>query len=344
MLKPNHLRKSLLLVLSAAALVILSGCVKSTDTPPPPTDTPVVMPAETITAEPTASPAKLLLVDPAGQAGDELRAYLSSFSIENGLTIETLTSPDLPAQGEETKVVIFLTEPANLSDIVTASPATHFIVVGDIENTAFPNLSVIRAAGEDLAFMGGFLAMQIAWDWRSAALIPTDTVMSAEKADAFENGARFVCGQCTPYYSPIVYFPLLAQESTQAGYTSWDAQVTNLVQHFVNTYYIDPAISTPELLDQLKGLEDRIYNKVYLIGLAVVADDRYTAILDFDILPALEQLLPQVLAGTGGQSVNALVKIVVNNNDQVVSIAKVDNFNRAAEDLAAGIIYPLSIP
>ena len=207
-----------------------------------------------------------------------------------------------------------------------------------------PNLSLIRTAGEDLAFMSGYLTMQIAWDWRAAGLIPTDTVMGAEKADAFENGARYLCGQCTPYYAPLVYFPLLAQESMQAGYDAWDAQIINLAQHYVNSYYLDPSISTPEILDRLIGLEDDIYNDVNLIGLRVAADDRYTALIDFDILPALQQLLPQALDGTGGQVLNAQARIVVNNNDQVVTIAKTDNFNRVAADLAAGIIIPLSIP
>jgi hypothetical protein len=343
MLKRPYSGFTLLLVVTASLVVALSGCTKPTDTPPP-TDVPAVTPTEVVTAVPTTMPAKLLLVDPTYLASGELNAYLSTFSAENGLAVETLTSAELPAQGEETKVVIFLAEPANLTDIVAASPATQFIVVGDIENSAMNNLSVIRAAGEDLAFMGGFLAMQIAWDWRAAALIPTDTVMGAEKASAFENGARYLCGQCTPYYAPIVYFPLLAQESAQAGFDAWDAQINNLALHFVNTYYLDPAISTPEVLDRLISLEDRIYNDVYLIGLSVAADERYTAILDFDILPALQVLLPQALTGSGSQSVGAQVKIVVNNNDQAVTIAKVNNFNLVAENLAASIIYPLSIP
>lgn len=344
MLKTRYSLFSFLLTVTAILLLVLSGCTKPTDAPPPPTDTTAVTPTETATAEPTTAPAKLILVDTASQADEELRAYLAAFGAENGLTVETLTSADLPVQGEETRLVILLQEPANLTDLAAASPAVQFIVVGDLENPTQPNISVIRTADADLAFMGGYLAMQIAWDWRSAALIPTDTVNGAGKADAFENGARYVCGQCTPYYSPIVYFPLLAQEAAQAGFDAWDAQINNLALHFVNTYYLDPAISMPEMLDQLMSLEDRIYNNVYLVGLHVAADERYTAILDFDILPALQVLLPQALAGNGGQTAGARVVIAVNNNDQVVSIAKIENFNRTAADLAAGLIYPLSIP
>jgi len=336
--------KIIFLSLVISLAVGISGCIKPTEPPSPPTQPPAVTPVEEATALPTTPPARLLVVDPASRANDEVRSYLESFAAENMLVLEMITSPELPPQGEDTKVVIFLAEPANLAEIVSASPSTQFIVTGDVDIPSMPNLSVIHAAGEDMAFMAGYLPMQIAWDWRAGALIPNDVVKAAEKANAFENGARYVCGQCTPYYAPLVYFPLLGQESMQAGLDAWDAQIVTLAQHYVNSYYIDPAISTPEVLDRLKGLEDEIYNDVNLIGYFIAADDLYAALLDFDTLPALQEILPQALAGTGGQTVGAQVKIVVNNTDQVVTPAKVDNFNRVAADLAAGIIIPLSIP
>jgi len=58
----------------------------------------------------------------------------------------------------------------------------------------------------------------------------------------------------------------------------------------------------------------------------------------------LQQVLPQVLAGTGGLEARAQVVITANQDSAIVTPAKVDNFNRVAADLAAGIIIPLSIP
>jgi len=347
MLTLNLYRKNrfLTLLLAVGLLFALSGCNQPTDTPPLPTALPTEIPPATETsAEPTAPPPKLVLVDPENQAGDEILSFLTSVANEEGLVLETSTSPELPPQGQESKVVVFLAQPANLVEIVSASPSTQFIVSGDVDVQAMPNLSVIRTAGEDLAFMGGFLTMQIAWDWRAGALIPSDIVKAAEKANAFENGARYVCGQCTPYYAPIVYFPLIGQEPAQAGEAGWDAQITNFAQHYVNSYFVDPAIATPQILERLKGLEEYINNDVNLIGSTLSSAESFTALLGFDILPALEQVMPQALSGAGGQIVNARVKIVVNNNDQVVTLAKTDNFNRVAADLAAGIIIPLSIP
>ena len=335
-------RKLFILV---AVAILLSGCGKPTDVPPIPTPSP----AETAisvedTPQPTAVPAKLLLVDPADLISAEVDAYLSSFTTENGLQLEKVTTPEIPAQGAETKIVVFLAAPPNLAEVVSASPDTQFIVNGAVDIQPLPNLSIIQTRTDDLVFMAGYLTMQISWDWRTAALIPNDVVHAAEKVNAFENGARYVCGQCTPYYAPIVYFPLLAQETMNASIEAWDVQITTLAQHFVNSYFVDPSMATPEILDRLLGLSDDIYNDVYLVGLGTSPVEQFTALVNFDILPALQQLMPQALAGTGGVETTALVRIVLNRDETVVTPAKVENFNRVAQDLAAGIIIPLSIP
>ena len=335
---------SRLLVVFLSVSLLLSACGKPTDAPPLPTP-----PDETTipiveTSVPTTVPAKMILVDPAGLSSAEIDAYLSTFAAENGLLLEKLTTPEIPAQPAETKIVVFLAAPANLADVVSASPDTQFIVSGAVDIDPLPNLSIIQTRAEDLAFMAGYLAMQISWDWRTAALIPNDVVQAAEKANAFENGARFVCGQCTPYFAPIVYFPLLAQEATGASIEAWDVQINNLMLHFVNSYFVDPSMVKPEILDRLLGLADNIYNDVYLIGLNTAPAEQFTALIGFDVLPGLQQLVPQALAGTGAIETAAQVRIVQNRDDSAVTPAKVNNFDRVAQDLAAGIIIPLSIP
>lgn len=328
------------------ALLLLSGCVKPTDQPPVPTQPPpTAAVTDAVTAVPTSPPARLLLVDPVGSASAEITAYLTNFTAQNSLQLEVVTTPELPPQTADTKVVIFLAEPAGLADIVAASPDTQFIVIGDVVLSSAGNLSIIQTRGYDLTFMAGYLTQSVAWDWRSAGLIPNDVVMSAEKTDAFINGARYLCGVCTPFYSPIVSFPMLAQESMQADAFTWAAQVEVLRQHFVNTFFVDPAAASVETLDGLKALESSIFNDVKLIGLSVTPNpERFTALIGFDVLPALVQLLPQAAEGSGGLSVSAQVKISTYTDEMVITPAKIDNFNRVAADLAAGIIVPLSLP
>ncbi len=334
------------LVLFLVISMLLVGCGKPTNQQPVATEPPAAIePTDAATAVPTPPPARLLLVDPAGSTPAELTAFLTTYAAENGLQLETVNTPELSAQTAETKVVIFMAAPAGLGELVAASPDTQFIAVGDVALTGAGNLSVIQTKGYDLAFMAGYLSQSIAWDWRSAGLIPNDVVMSAEKTDAFINGARYLCGVCTPFYAPIVSFPMLAQESMQADVMTWAAQVEVLRQHFVNTFFVDPAAASAETLDGLKSLESSIFNDVKLIGLTGTPNpDRFTALLGHDILPAIVQLLPQVAAGSGGLSLGAQVKVASYTDESIITPAKIDNFNKVAADLAAGIIIPLSMP
>ena len=100
--------KIIFLFLVISLSVAVSGCAKPTEPPPPPTQPPAVTPVEEATALPTTPPAKLLVVDPASRVNDDVRSYLESFAAENMLDLEMITSPELPPQGEDTKVVIFL--------------------------------------------------------------------------------------------------------------------------------------------------------------------------------------------------------------------------------------------
>ena len=332
-----------LLCILLIGTLILAGCSQPTTPPPVPTEPPVM--TQTETPLPTTPTDRLVLVDPTGTVTQDIRNYLSSFASENGMVLETSDQVELSAQTAETKIVVELAAQANIKDIAAASPDTQFIVIGPVDPAGQANLSVIRSKPEDLAFMAGYLTMLIAWDWRAAGLLPTDIEAAADKANAFDNGAQYVCGQCTPYYAPIVYFPLLAQESSQASLDAWAAQIGTLGQNFVNSFYVDPAIAKPEVLDSLSNLAMAINNDVKLIGLEGTAQpERFTALLGADLLPALKQVLPQALQGKGGSVITTTVSIVANTNTTFVTPGKVDKFNHVAADLAAGIIVPLSIP
>lgn len=333
-----NLRHTLSMILTAMLmLAVISGCKPGDVTPQP--DLPTPPPTIETTPEPTALSQKLLLVDPSGAASEEVSAYLGEFAALNGLIFETSASDVLPVLGEETRVVIYLNEPSNLLDIVSSASQTQFIVAGTIDPAGSNNLSVIKSKPQDLAFMGGYLTTLIAWDWRSGGLIPNDTSLGAGYLDAFENGGRYVCGQCTPYYAPYYYFPLVLEESSAAGAAGWLAQVNSLVEYYVDSVYVDPSAALPEVMDTLAA------NEFTLVGSAgTPMPERFTALLDYDLLPGLKQILPLALTGTGGQTVDAQVKIASYTDAKLVSPAKIELFNKTAASLATGWVSPYSIP
>jgi len=132
----------------------MTGCSKPTDQPPVPSATPLTQePVDTPTAIPTAAPARMLLLDPFAAATAELNAYLAGFAEQHDLTLETQASPELPALGAETKVVLLLAELPGLDELTATSPETQFILIGNTALNPAGNLSVIQTREYDLTFM-----------------------------------------------------------------------------------------------------------------------------------------------------------------------------------------------
>lgn len=333
----NSHSKILIISIIAFLLIVISGCKPGQTTPE--TIAPTQPPTAAVTPEPTAPTQKLILVDPSGTTSAEITTFLTDFAVSNGLDFETSAVDALPVPGEETRIVIYLSEPENLQSIVSSAPQTQFIVAGSADPAGVNNLSVIKSQPQDLAFMGGYLTTLIAWDWRSGGLIANDTALGAGYLDAFENGGRYVCGQCTPYYAPYYYFPLVLEESSTAGAGGWLAQVNSLNEYYVDTVFVDPSAALPEVLDALATGE------YTLIGNAgTPMPERFTALLDYDLLPGLSQLLPQALNGSGGQVIGAQVKIASFTNSKLITPGKIDLFNKSAGNLATGWVSPFSIP
>lgn len=323
---------SILLVLFMLAITA-NGCKPTLTSTPEPT----LPPATATLPPPTATPApqRLVFVDPAGSASAEITAYLADFAASNGLVYQGMAALD---NTDGAKIVVFNTVPEGLNDLAAGAPQTQFVVIGAVDPGGLANLSVIKSKPEDLAFMAGYLTMLIAWDWRAGGLIPGDTNLGASYANAFENGGRYVCGNCTSSYSPYYYFPLLTAESSAAGAAGWLLQVNALAEYFVKAAYVDPAAALPEVLDAL------VVNGVTLVGRAdTPSPERFVALLGMDALPGLQHLLPQALAGTGGVSVETQVKIVQILDNTVITPGKTTLFDQVSADLAAGIIVPLSV-
>lgn len=332
MRKPGSSRLSNIL-LSLVVVSMLVGCSKPTSVPaaltaPPPTEMP--------TLTPTAEPPRLVLLNESGSASQPVLDYLTNFAAENTLVFEQVNALDPAQVTPATRVVVALTQPANLDTLVTSAPQTQFIVAGNLDPAGKPNLSVITSKEEDLAFMGGYLTMLIAWDFRAGGLIPSDTALGVNLRTAFENGGRFFCGQCTSYFSPYYYFPLIVEESVNAGAAGWQAQLGPLAEYLVYAAYVDPSAAQTEVLDILAA------QGMNLVGKAGTPNpDYFIALLGVDLLPGLQQLLPQVLAGSGGTVVGSKVSLVEIRDHELVSPGKIDLFERMAEDVASGYVVPL---
>jgi hypothetical protein len=332
MFKPRA--ASLSILISIVLLVfILAGCTQPTELPATST---VPAPTEMPTLTPTPEAARLVLLEQSGSVTQPVLDFLTAFSAENGLLFEQVNALDPAQVTPGTRIVVALSQPGNLDELVSGAPQTQFIVAGNVNPSGRTNLSVITSKPEDLAFMGGYLAALIAWDFRAGGLIPNDTSLGGNLGLAFENGGRFWCGQCSPYFSPFYYFPLIAEASANADAATWQAQLGPLVEYLVNTVYVDPAAAQTEVLDSLAA------QGMTLVGLSGTPNpDYFTVLLGVDLLSGLQQLLPQALAGTGGTSLGTQVTIVENKDHKLVTQGKSDLFDRMAEQIASGYVLPI---
>jgi hypothetical protein len=314
-------------------ILILAACSKPTATIVSPT----TAPTGTVAPTQTAIPSSLLLVDPSAASG-ETKSTLQTFAAANGLTY--LETVDLAGDLTGVKIAVVFGDAGAYKEQAAANSGIQFVFVGSTSGTAAGNISLIKERPQDLAFLAGYLSTIVAEDWRSGGLLASNSLPVENIADAFENGGKLICGLCTPIYPPYFYYPVYQDVSGKTAAADMMADVTVLADSKVDTAFVSASADLPEVLDALEAAG------MFLIGEnpASAYAARYAAILGYDVNPALETMLPQLLAGQGGQTAVVKVVLAAVNNSQKISPARQALFVSVAERLAADEIIPLSVP
>ncbi len=334
--------KLFFVIVTMLMVVVLAACSKPTATIVNPTSAPT----ET-TASPTqtATPARLLLVDPAAVAAGEVSSALQTFAAANGLTY--LENADLSVDLTGVKVAVVFGDAVVYKEQAAANSGTQFVFIGTTSETAAGNISLVRERPEDLAFLAGYLASLVAEDWRSGGLISSNSLPVETIGNAFYNGGKYICSYCLPVYPPYPpytdlyppYSPIYLDVSGKAA-PDMITDVSTLAQYKLDTLFVTAQADLPVVLDAAETAG------MYLIGENPLSTNaaRYAAILGYEVKPALEAMLPQLLAGQGGQTSVAKVVLAAVNNSQKISPARQALFNSAADSLAVDEIIPLSVP
>ena len=318
-------------LITLVLLAGLAGCNRATPTPE-------ITPSATATPEATATatqaPSRIVLLDPAAQAGADLVTVINEFAAANSLAFETWTSITGDLNG--IKIMVVNGGLDNLADVAAAAPQTQFVLLGQNGSPA-GNISTLTTNPTHLSFMAGFLAAMTSEDWRATALIEEDATLGL--ADAFANGGSYLCGLCTPIYTPLLYYPQVYPVPPQSDLTVWSTQATALKTNTTpDTVFIGATGDDPAVLD--------IFSDAILFSSNAASPNlaRYAAILGADAASALKQALPDLLAGNGGKSLSARIGLVRINNPEIVTDAKKALFDQTAQDLADNKINPLSVP
>jgi hypothetical protein len=318
-----------LLALTFLFALLLSSCspaapaATSTPTLPASTQTP----AATLT--PTQPPERIYVISSDAAILAVVQAAAEGTSVEQR---DAIQPADLdPA----VKLVFFATPPANLADLLTASPQTQFIVVSPTDLPQAANLSVIRQRPENKAFLAGFLGIMITNDYRIGGLVPA----GANLPQAFINGGAYFCGLCSPYYAPVVHFPIAAEVPAGSPASDWVNALTELNKSVLFGVYVSPEASSPEIYSALAD------KRMLIIGGGQTPPDNlkelWAASLADDLQTPLKALFPQALSGKGGVVVPIGV-LITDVNPDLLSPGRQALVQQALDDLSADRLAALA--
>ncbi len=341
----SYFRLLLLSALLGGAFVLSScklGASPSTPTPLP-TDTPI--PTPTFTATPS-TPLVILVIPPdLAQATSDLYqktvydlAQASGFryQVRNTLSEQDL-EPDL-------RVVIALPpDPGpGIAALAAQAPQTQFLAINIPGLTAGGNISVLanNAQTDIVAFMAGYIGAMITTEYRIGMVIPKDNPDALSALDAFTNGMAYYCGICRGYYYLPYSFPQYVEVPPQDPPETHGYYPVYLIQQReVDFIYVYPDLATPELLTYI-GSSGGVQFGIAPSGPKPLY---WAGSLSSDVVSAIQQAWPSLVAGQGGQVVQSPLTLT-DVDPNLFSPGKQALAAQVLADLLAGRISPHGVP
>ena len=295
------------IILLVVLAMLLAACGSNEPIPtntPVPTDTPVIPP--TMTATPTVPLAVLVL--PTDLDAETSNLYQKTvydlaqasgfrFQVRNILTAADLVEPGL-------QIVIALPPDPGIVALAAAAPQVQFLAINIPGVVAGGNVSVLggNSQSEIAAFLAGYTAALITDDYRIGMIIPKDNADALRALNAYANGRTFHCGICRPFYYLNWSFPQYIEIPADQDKDTYDSYADILMlQYKVRTIYLYPDIAIPELYNYIGT------TGVYMIG-TITPEQRpagWVMTIQPDIIKAIQNAWPQLIAGQGGISVQS---------------------------------------
>ena len=326
------------LFILSTILILFTSC-----TPPQgETPTPGISPSAQVSTTPpvlATTPLTILLLPadiPQAEAEryqtlvyDLAQANQMRFQVRNELSPQ-----DLAFEGPALKVVVVLPPDPGLAVLAAAAPGVQFLGVGVPDLPAAANISSVGADGvpvDKQAFLAGYIAGLVAPEWKVGVLYQKDTPGGEAARDAFNNGFVFYCGYCrNPYFpQPAGIYPIMVGIPSDAPVSNYFGHADLLIQNIVKVAYVYPAIATPDLLSYMAQAG------MLLVGQSLPGEDvrpNWIASIQPDLIAALQQIFPELVAGRGGQAA-ATPLVLADVNPNLLSEAKL----RLVQDVLSGL-------
>ena len=304
------------------------------------------LPVATATTSATLAPDRAVLAASANTNAAllaEAQSVIAGLAAENGLLFETRETIFSNEITPDVKVIVFLDQPENLGSLAAGAPATQFVAIGSQDWNPPANGSIIRVNPDHVAFVSGYLSAMLAPNFRVGAL---QVAEAASYNQAFINGVGYYCGICAAQVYPLSTYPVIAQQPSGSPAANWQATFNEVNVNKVNVLFVPAEAASAELGTFLAGQD------VAIIGEAPPPEElraKWAATVNSDGLAVLREIWPDLIAGNGGKTVNASLRISDMNYvavaDGMVGITqgKMQQINELILLLRDGKIYPYPI-
>jgi hypothetical protein len=248
---------------------------------------------------------------------------------------QDLSSQDLIGS---TRVVVSLASVEAVNTLAASAPAVQFLGLNLPETAASANVHPVSSSGvsdEDRAFLAGYLLALTIPDYRVGVISQAGTPAGAANEGSFVVGVRYFCGLCNSRYGPVLFYPITAQVADPTNQADWQAAADALLANTVQGAYIQPEVSSPELVNYLTSAGVKLVGTAGQAGL----DDSaaWIAVLGADLPSAVTDLVRRLLAGEQIGAVNANVSLT-HINEEIFTEGKQRLFAETIEKVQAGLI------
>jgi hypothetical protein len=332
----------------AAALAVLMlllaapACGRRAET----AQNPVAAPTPTAAPSPTPAADRVVLAAPADAdplLAQDAEALLRELAASSGLEFERREQVAVNEITPDVKVLVFVSKPDNLGSLAAAAPQTQFVAFTDQDWNPVPNVTIIRLSETQAAFMAGYLAALTAPNFRVGVLAPSDKPAIGQ---AFANGVSYFCGICSSQVFPLNAYPRVSSQPSGSPASAWQAGFGEINAAKINVLLVAKEAMAPELMAYLATQD------IALIGIQAPPAEglpRWVATVYADGVAPIREIWPDLLAGMGGKTVSAALKIA---DSQYVTVAdglvwlsqgKLDLAMKTMGLLRAGQIDPLPV-
>lgn len=266
----------------------------------------------------------------------ELESLLETLTADSELQLVVLEAITPEVITPEVQVVIGTGTNLDMNGLAVSFPDVKFLAIGDPDANVADNLSLIGDPANDMrqqAFMAGYLSALISFDYKIAALLPSDNPAQTLLGESFIVGGRFYCGICQPLYPPYNAFPQwhgLGSESAEEGFRP---ALNNFNNMGVDVVYVHSELATEDLLNYLNEL-----------GINVISNqppdivrNNWVGTVALDPVPALQELWPDLIAGNPGVRVPAVIRLQ-DIEMGLIPTGRLRFFDQVAAELQAGMI------